>query len=176
METETKNAAWELANKFVNCKMNCNTDHNPTRILRLLGPKHNDITSLRNDFIEQKERLDKEGVYEFERWYSKDIVKILDELIEEVGKRNTAPHNINEVVGGFIVTALKEGSMFRRFNWSNYDILKKEDLFTLFSEFDCDFRGDITVCHKVGGKYVVIETERHPFDYDKQRYKTVLFN
>lgn len=172
MEKETKNIAWDLANKFVNCKMNCNTDHNPTRILSFLGPKHNDITSLRNYFVEQKARIDKEGAYEFERWYTKDIINILDELIDEVGKRNTAPHEINDVIGGFIVTALKEGSMFRRFNWDNYNKLAAEDLFTLFSEFDSEFRGDIVTCHKVGGKYVVIETECHPFDYTKQRYKT----
>ena len=179
METEIKNKSWELAKQFVNCKMNCDTHHNPTVLLRLLGPKHNDITSLRNEFIEQKERLDKKGgAYEFGHWYTADIVKILDELIEEVGKRKPTPHETNEMVGAFIVTALKEGAMFRGFNWYNYEKLVAEDLHSLFNEFDSDFRGDILTCHKVGGeyilggKYVVIETEQYPFGSKKQKYKT----
>jgi len=172
MATKVKTAPAELARQFVNCKMNCDRDHNPTRVLQLLGPKHNDITSLRNHFIEEKEKYDKKGKYEFEQWYDKDIVKILDELIEEVGKHNTTPHKMNEVVGSFIVTALKEGHMFRRFNWNNYTKLVAENLSTLFNEFDCDFRGDITVCHNIAGKYIVIETESHPFDFKNQKYKT----
>ena len=171
METGTKLTILDLANKFVNCKMNCNIEHNPTRILRLIGPKHNDIVSLRNHFIEEKERLDKVGVYEFERYYDKDIVNIIDELIEDCEKR-TEPNKVNALVGGFIVTALKEGSMFRKFKWNNYEKLAAADLFTLFPEFDTNFRGDIIAYHKVGGKYVVIESEQYPFDYDKQRYKT----
>lgn len=163
----------ELAREFVNCKMNCDLDHNPTRVLQLLGPKHNDITSLRNHFIEEKERLTKkDGKYEFERWYSKDIVKILDELIDSVIENRPLEFERNEVIGSIIIKALKEGHMFRGFNWNNYEKLVAENLSTLFNEFDSDFRGDITVCHNVAGKYIVIETESHPFDFKNQKYKT----
>ena len=172
MATKTKITAAALAEKFVNCKMNCNLEHNPTRILKLIGPKYNDIPSLRKYFVEQKKRLDKEGKYEFERWYTKDVISILDKLIKAVKEEEPTGHPVNDVIGAMIVNALKNGGMFRKFNWNNYQTLVAEDLFSLFTEFDTDFRGDIVACHKVGGKYVVIETERHPFDYDNQRYKT----
>lgn len=172
METKSKSTQKELAAKLVNCKMNCRRDYNPTRILGLLGPNENDIVSLRNYFIEEKEKLDKKGPYEFSQWFDKDVVKILDELIDSVDSPVAGEGSKNETIGYIIVKALKEDSLFRRFEWDNYHFLVKEGLFTLFSEFDSDFRGNIVACHKVGGKYIVIETERHPFDYDKQRYKT----
>lgn len=154
MEAKVKSTPAELAAQFVNCKMNCGIEHNPTKILRLLGKGLNDITSLRNYFIEEKERLDKNDKHEFSQWYDKDIVKILDELIDSTPTIGA---------GLIIVQALKDGHMFRKFSWNNYNKLVAEDLYSLFGEFDSDFRGDITVCHKVGGKYVVIETEQYPF-------------
>ena len=84
--------------------------------------------------------------------------------------KSSAP--VEEVVSGFIIEALHSGHLFHQFNWKNLDVLIKADLFNFMHAFDSDFRGDIVTCHKVGGKYIVIETERHPFDYDKQKYKT----
>lgn len=170
MATKTKTTPKELAERFVNCKMNCDTHHNPSVIIRLLGKSLNNINAIRKYLVEQKARLDKEGEYEFQRWYSSDIIEIFDELVETVKKdKPSAP--VDEVVSGFLIEAL-HGFRFGGFRWQNLDALIEADLFSLFHEFDSDFRGDIVECHKVGGKYVVIETERHPFDYDKQKYKT----
>lgn len=170
-KTSSKEQIRELAEKFVNSKMNSERRNNPSIIIRQLGKSLNDIQALRKHFVEQKARLDKEGKYEFERYYNKDIIQIFDELVESVkASKPSAP--IEEVVSGFIIEALEKGHDFSRFNWKNLDALIEADLFSLMYEFDSDFRGDIVTCHNVGGKYIVIETERHPYDYDKQRYKT----
>lgn len=161
----------ELAERFVNSKMNSERRNNPSIIIRQLGKSLNDIQALRNHFVEQKARLDKEGKYEFERYFDKDIIQTFDELVDAVkAGKPSAP--VEEVVSGFIIEALHSGHLFHGFKWKNLDALIEADLFNLMYEFDSDFRGDIVTCHNVGGKYIVIETERHPFDYDKQRNKT----
>lgn len=177
-EEATKRATHytDLARKFVTCKMNCTRmEYNPTKILKLLGSNFADIDTLREEFINEKIRMDKEGRHDFNQYYTPDISAILDELIENVKKNYNSKMAIWSVectIGHIIVNALKNEPLFRNFNWSNYNMLRENELTNLFSEFDSDFRGDIVKCHKVGGKYIVIETERYPFDYDKQRYKT----
>ena len=166
----TKPTTAQLAVNFVSCSMNCDKEHNPTKILRLLGSDLNDIAALKKFFSEEKERLDKKGPHEFSHWYDKDIISHLNELIKQVKKENNTGRYDNDIVGEIIIRALKEGHMFQKFNWNNYYKLLQEKMFSLFSEFDTDFRGDIITCHNVADKYVVIETERYPFD--KQRYKT----
>lgn len=172
MDTTSETTVMELANRFVNSKMNCSIENNPTKILKLLGPNKDDIDALRNFLIEERVRLDKKN--EFSRWYDADIINLLGELITAViqSNKNMDTNLSMKLVGLHIISALKEGALFKKFHWANYEFLVKDGLFSLFSDFDSKFRGDIVACHKVGGKYVVIETERYPFDYKKQNDKT----
>ena len=49
----------ELAERFVNSKMNSEIRNNPSIIICQLGKSLNDIKALRNHLVDQKARLDK---------------------------------------------------------------------------------------------------------------------
>lgn len=174
MKTTVNTSIKELATKFVTCKMNCDIEHNPTKILRLIGPDFSNISDLRDFIVAEKKRMNKENGFEFNNYYTPEIIDILDELCEEVvkGYNPQAIWSVDHTIGYQIVIAIKNNILFKKFNWNNYNVLNEAKLISLFPEFDTDFRGDITVCHKVGGKYVVIETESHPYDFDNQKRKT----
>lgn len=176
MDIKTMTAE-QLADKFVTCKMNCSIEHNPTKILKLLDSNESNFEALRNFFVEEKERDDKRKSYEFERYYTKDIIEILDALKEAVREsfKPQAVFSLDDVVGSKIYIALKNNVLFRGFNWGNYSKLKEERLTSLIGDFDCDFRGDITAVHYVGGKYVVIQTQRMPFDKKAPRVMETCF-
>lgn len=164
-----------LANKLINYEWNCRSrSGNATKIIRLLGKDWLDVDNMRNFLVGEQKRM--KNKYDFDQYYGATIIDTLDELIaaahlhkKTVGELGTPE---NGIIGHAIQTAIKNNFTYNEFNWKNYDILKANDMLDVISEFNTYFRGDVTKVHKVyNDKFIVIETSRHPFDYDKQRTK-----
>jgi hypothetical protein len=172
MTTKANTVIAAIANKLVEFKWNC-TSRTATicKIFRLLGKDWNDIANLKNFLQDEKNRMKE---YDFNQYYGSEIISTLDELIAAVekNKTNKTVFSTEILVGMRIRTALKENYLYREFNWDNYVTLEEHGMLDVMGDFDTYFRGKVEKVHKVHeSRYVIVETSRHPFDYDKQRTK-----
>lgn len=65
-----------------------------------------------------------------------------------------------------LIQALKDDPQYRNFNWSNWNILYKNDLPLCIRSFNTKFNGDVISVHRIyNDKYIIIETSETNFYY-----------
>lgn len=133
-------------------------------ILKSIGKNLKDINIFINDLEKEKEKMSKGVVGKFDdfgHYYGKTLLDELKELVvkaKEVTNASTI-YEAKEIAGYALLNAMKENGLFNRFNWKNYEILRKNNYLELMHEFSTNFRGDIVEFHNVyNEKYIVIET------------------
>lgn len=162
---------FELTNKVLLGKWNSTSKtHTATTILNHLGPKKDGVQSLVKMIEERKAKMDK---YAFQTYYGTTLedLQALIKAVEDTRNENTI-QSTDLIVGEFLYSGIRNSIVFSELRWENYDFLKKEKLSSIFGHFDTYFRGDVVQIHRIKNEaYLIVETKKHPYDYDKQRTK-----